>query len=223
MEDYMNSLKLGWIFPGIVLSVLITVVGVGIYQLNSDGNPWDRKKPEYNRNFSGSFAMEPKIVKKPAIKIAGYAIKTKTKGGEYVKALSKFWRDYCADGRQEKLHNELFLKSHEEYGASFPVNPENGEFEYVIGLEVKEGHDIPISYHVYTIPEALYAVFTMPPADEAIFTSSIQGAWKYIFNEWLPKSGYEFAANGVNFELYDERNMNNTDKIVDLCIPVVKK
>jgi len=37
----MYGYKLGWIVPVIVLSVLITVIGVGIYQINSDGNPWD--------------------------------------------------------------------------------------------------------------------------------------------------------------------------------------
>jgi len=220
----MNSLKFGWIFPGIVLSVLITVAGVGIYQLNSDKNPWSFDKKQINhRDFLKSVTMEPKMVKKPAIKIAGFANKTKTKEEEYFKAIPKFWHDYCTDGRQEKLHRELFLKGHEEYGACFPENPENGEFEYVIGLEIKEGHNIPKGYNVYTIPEALYAVFTTPPADEAEFTSSVQGTWKYIFNEWFPKSGYEFAANGVNFELYDERCMWNTDKIVDISIPVVKK
>jgi len=219
----MNSLKLGWIFPGIVFSVLITVIGVGIFQLNLDGNPWNGKKLKNNQNFSGSVVMEPKMVNKPAIKIAGFALKTKTKHGEHIKAVPKFWHNYSTDGRQEKLHNELFLKSHEEYGVSFPENPENGEFEYVIGLEVNEGQDIPKDYHVYTIPEALYAVFTTPPADEAKFTPTIQGTLKYIFNEWFPKSGYEFAANGVNFELYDERSMQNTDKVVDICIPVVKK
>jgi AraC family transcriptional regulator len=213
----MNSLKLGLVFPGIVFSVLITVIGVGIYQLNSDENPWNRKNQKYN------VTMEPKMVNKPAIKIAGFVLKTKTKNGKHIKAVPKFWYNYCTDGRQEKLHNELFLKNHEEYGASFPENPKNGEFEYVIGLEVEEGHDIPKGYHVYTIPEALYAVFTTPPVDESRFTSSIQSTWKYIFNEWLPKSGYEFAANGVNLELYDEQNMNNTDKIANICIPVVMK
>ena len=49
MEDYMNSLKLGWIFPGIVLIVLITVIGVGIYQLNSDGNPRDFGKKQVTK------------------------------------------------------------------------------------------------------------------------------------------------------------------------------
>jgi len=37
----MNGLKLGWIVPIIVLITLIIVIAVGIYQLNSHGNPWD--------------------------------------------------------------------------------------------------------------------------------------------------------------------------------------
>jgi len=37
----MYGYKLGWMIPVIVLSVLIFVIGVGIYQLNSDENPWD--------------------------------------------------------------------------------------------------------------------------------------------------------------------------------------
>jgi len=41
----MYGYKLGWIVSAIVLFVLIAVIGLGIYQLNSDGNPW---------NFGGS-------------------------------------------------------------------------------------------------------------------------------------------------------------------------
>jgi len=37
----MNGLKLGWIVLVVVLITLIIVIAVGIYQLNSDGNPWD--------------------------------------------------------------------------------------------------------------------------------------------------------------------------------------
>jgi len=36
----MFGFKLGWIVSIIVLSVLIAVIGIGIYQINSDGNPW---------------------------------------------------------------------------------------------------------------------------------------------------------------------------------------
>jgi len=36
----MFGFKLGWIIPVTVLIILIIVIGVGIYQLNHDGNPW---------------------------------------------------------------------------------------------------------------------------------------------------------------------------------------
>ena len=172
---------------------------------------------------NGGIVMEPKMVKKEPIKLAGFALKTRTKDGENFKAIPQFWQECMEDGRSEKLHGESFLKSHTEYGACFPENPENGEFVYVIGVEVQDGHDIPNDYHVCTVPEALYAVFSSPPAEKTNFPSSIQGTWKYIYSEWFPNSGYEFDNGKVDFELYDERCMGETGNVCDIYIPVVKK
>jgi hypothetical protein len=36
----MYGFKLGWVVPAIVLSVLLIVIGVGIYQVNMNENPW---------------------------------------------------------------------------------------------------------------------------------------------------------------------------------------
>lgn len=167
--------------------------------------------------------MEPKMVKKSPLKLAGFAFTTRSKYGENSKTIPKFWQEYMTGGKMEKLHKEPFIKNDAEYGACFPENPETGEFEYVIGVEVKEGGSIPKDYHSCTIPEALYAVFSTPPSDEQGFASAIQGTWKYIFSEWFPASGYEFDENGVDFELYDERSMGKTGRICDIYIPVVKK
>ena len=172
---------------------------------------------------NGGIVMEPKMVKKTAVKLAGLAIKTKTKDGENNKAIPQFWQDYMTDGRCKKLHGESFVKDHSEYGACFPRNPEDGEFEYVIGVEVKEGQPIPAEYHVCTIPESLFAVFSTPPADAANFSSTIQGTWQYIYSEWFPNSGYEFDGNGVDYELYDARCMSETGKVCDIYIPVIRK
>jgi len=50
----MYGLKIGWIVPVIVLFFLIAAVGVGIYQLNSDGNPWFfGEEPVYRWDFLG--------------------------------------------------------------------------------------------------------------------------------------------------------------------------
>jgi AraC family transcriptional regulator len=171
----------------------------------------------------GGIVMEPKMVKKTAVKLAGFVIKTKSKDGANNREIPQFWSDVIADGRINKLHGESFVKSHVEYGACFPENPGNGEFEYVIGLEVKDGHDIPKEYHVCTIPEALFAVFSSPPADRANFSPAIQGTWKYIYSEWFPNSGYEFDGNSVDYELYGGGPLGETGNVCDICIPVVKK
>ena len=122
------------------------------------------------------------------------------------------------------MHKEIFLKSHAEYGACFPKNPEYSEVEYVVGVEIKDEHNIPKDYHVCTIPEALYVVFTPPPADAGNLSSSIQGTYEYIFSEWFPNSEYEFMENGVDFQLFDEDNLGKTGKFfMSIHIPVVKK
>ena len=175
------------------------------------------------RYVSGGIIMEPKMVKMAAFTLAGFALRTRTEGGENNKAIPRFWQEYSRDGRMEKLHGESFLKSHTEYGACFPENPENGEFEYVIGVEVKDDHDVPGGYHVCTVPESLFAVFSSPPANDPGFVQAIQGTWNYIFSEWFPGSGYEYDGNGADFELYDERCMSAEGKVCDIYIPVVKK
>ena len=185
------------------------------------------KLPELKKTkqyINGGIVMEPKMLKLPAIKLAGFVLKTKVKGGENLKAIPQFWTACLTDGRVDRLTGELFAKNHALYGACFPENPENGEFDYVIGVEVREGGITGQDYCVRTLPEALYAVFTTPPAEDADFSSVIQGTWKYIYSEWFPKSGYEFDGNGVDFELYDEQSMGNkTGSVCAIHIPVVKK
>ena len=170
---------------------------------------------------NGGIVMEPKIIGKTAVKLAGFAVKVKNK--EYTEAFTNLWQEYAFDGRQKKLHGEAFIKNHVEYGACFPENPENGEFEYVVGIEVKDGHDVPKDYYVCTIPEALYAVFTPPPSDDEKLSFSIAGTYNYIFSEWFPNSGYEFMENGVDFVLCDEHCRGETGKFTEIYIPVVKR
>jgi AraC family transcriptional regulator len=177
-----------------------------------------KKSKQY---VNGGIVMEPKMIRKTVIKLAGFAVKVKNK--EYTEAFTNLWQEYAFDGRQKRLHGESFLKSHVEYGACFPENPENGEFEYVVGIEVKDKHDIPKDYYVCTIPEALYAVFSPPPSDKDKLSFSIQGTYKYIFSEWFPNSGYEFMENGVDFVLCDEHCKAETGKFTEINIPVVKR
>jgi hypothetical protein len=44
----MNYFK-GWIVPIIMLSILLTVIWVGIFQANSEINPWDIGRSDITR------------------------------------------------------------------------------------------------------------------------------------------------------------------------------
>lgn len=176
-----------------------------------------------NNYIIGGIIMEPKFVTLPAVKIAGFTLKTTATDGENNQAIPQFWKDYMTDGRMEKLHAEDFVKKHDEYGACFPEDPETGEFEYVIGVETREGAAIPGDYQIRRLPGATYAVFSTPPSNATNFSNTIQGTWNYIFNEWFAKSGYEYAPNCADFELYDDTCMSDTGKVCAIYIPIVEK
>ncbi|MCO7124382.1 AraC family transcriptional regulator [Sporolactobacillus shoreicorticis] len=196
----------------------------GTYRLHAHGAwPQPPNLPCTNTYSIGGIIMEPKFVTLPAVKIAGYVLKTTATDGENSQAIPQFWKDYMTDGRMKKLHAESFVKKHDEYGACFPEDPQTGAFEYVIGVEPLKEATIPDSYQVRELPSATYAVFSTPPSNAANFVSAIQGTWNYIFNEWFPRSEYEYAPNSADFELYDDTCMTDNDKVCAIYIPVVKK
>ena len=194
------------------------------YRLHAHcGRPLPPSLPCMKKYRIGGIVLEPRFVSLPAVRLAGFALKTTTVDGENSTSIPDFWSAYMSDGRVNRLHSESFVKNHVEYGACFPEDPETGEFEYVIGVEPKDGAAIPDGYHVCVLPPATYAVFSTPPSDAAGFVPGIQGVWDYIFNEWFPESGYEYAPNCVDFELYDDRCMSETGKVCDIYIPVIRK
>ena len=174
------------------------------------------------KNYNvGGIVMEPIIKTISTIKLAGYVIKTKNVDGENSTDIPAFWDAYMSDGRQKKLHGESFVKNHSEYGACFSEDMETGEFDYVIGVEIKDDVSIPPEYHTCEIPPATFAVFSTPPTSED-FSDTIQGTWQFIFNDWFPSSGYEYAPGCVDFELYKEESMCGPEMVCEIWIPVVK-
>ncbi len=175
-----------------------------------------------HHNLTGGIIMEPRIITRPAFKVAGYALKTTSADGENKRAVPAFWQEYMKK-HCESLHKALTPISHAEYGLCMDVDMETGEFRYVIGLEVPEDAVLPEGLDTATVPAATYAVFTTPPSDDRGFVDAIQNTWGYIYEEWFPESGYEYAPGCADYELYDERCMKDTGKQIEIAIPVVRR
>jgi AraC family transcriptional regulator len=94
----------------------------------------------------------------------------------------------------------------------------NGSFSYLIGMEVDDSDQIGKECVKITIPSAHYAVFNTPPADTGTFVRNIHKTWHYIYQVWLPQTG--FVHMGTHeFETYCEASYSFSEEI---WIPLAK-
>lgn len=160
----------------------------------------------------GGIVMEPKIVERKAFQVAGYAIKTN--GEKSTGDCPALWDKHNIEGWEEKRYQRLKPKKHGEYGVCIENNFDTGEFVYLIAVEADDPSGIT---------KDMYAVFTTTPVSGADFSKNIQSTWNYILQEWLPNSVWTWDENKPDFEFYDERCHGETNKVMDIYVPVVKK
>ncbi len=84
------------------------------------------------------------------------------------------------------------------YGVFYNTD-DNGNLDYMTGVEVADFSDLPKEFARLRIPEHLCAVFA-----HQSHVSGIRGTMNAIWNNWLPASEYA-AADAPGFERYDER------------------
>lgn len=85
------------------------------------------------------------------------------------------------------------------YGVMCGADPQAQTFEYMTGVEVAALDALGPGYGRMRIPAQRYAVFIHPG-----HASTLHTTWAAIWNDWLPRSGYQ-AANTPEFEVYGER------------------
>lgn len=173
--------------------------------------------------------INPKIVTLESFKVAGYGIKTDI-NGSYTKDVAAYWNYYNGNCLESRMYKILEPDKHAEIGMCFP-SKDDDFVEYVMGLTVNDYSKATKEMVRVEIPEAKYAVFTTMPCDTSNntveennnFQSAIQQTWNYIFEEWFPKSDYEYDDDKHDFEYYDERCHFRTDTVMDIYVPVKDK
>lgn len=112
---------------------------------------------------------------------------------------------------------EKHVYSIQNYGPDFDSMPET-KFEKWIGIEVSDFQDIPPEMETFILKGGPYAVFDFKGAIQD-FPKSRQ----YIFNEWLPNSGYNLDPR-PHFEILSEnysRDLQNIEE--EVWVPVKPK
>lgn len=83
------------------------------------------------------------------------------------------------------------------YGVCY--NTDASGFDYIAGVEVAPGTQLPSDIACVHVAARRYAVFR-----HAGHVSTVRGTFMAIFNDWLPRSGHQ-AADAPVFERYDEQ------------------
>lgn len=92
------------------------------------------------------------------------------------------------------------------------------EFEKWATVEVENQRNIPTGMQAFEIPQGLYAVFLHKGS-----ASTGDVTFNYIFQTWLPNSGYELD-NRPHFEILGAKYKNNLpDSEEEIWIPVKLK
>lgn len=169
--------------------------------------------------IGGIDKSEPKIVTldKP-IKFIGLGINTSNKAiYKDVKIVSN---EYYSIKKKNPIPNKqepwIFVAVSRNY------NKETGIFEYIVGDVVTKIDSIPTGLQSYEIPSLTYAIFPIRPKSSIAWGITIGRMKRYIYTEWMPKSGYEPAGIIDDFELHDDRSLGKHPEI-SLYVAIKKK
>lgn len=163
-------------------------------------------------SLKGAEPVKYRIVEKEGFKAVGVKRQFSCVNDEHLRLIPKLWEDVNSDGTCDSL---------------IPLM--NGELKGILGVCVSETKDRTIDYWVAVenvegssetfetldIPTSKWAVFEVHGA----MPHAMQNAWKKIYSEWYPSSGYEFAGT-AEFELYPEGNAYESNYYSEIWIPV---
>jgi AraC family transcriptional regulator len=107
----------------------------------------------------------------------------------------------------------------QSYGVCWGVDQDEGSFNYMAGVEVRPGANVPDGFETLTIAAHAYLVFRLTTTADDLHLQ-MQACAKEIWSERLPKSGYR-PVKAADLEVYGEDFMPNKDgAVVDFYLPV---
>ena len=226
------ALEFGFETPSGFAKAFRKEFGLSPSQYIRKSQQWKRwSTQEISIQKTGGTMIQPKIINRPAFQVAGFGIQTNITDGSYTKDIAVFWTHYDTYSWEKQMYDVLQPPKHGEVGIILPESRQSGTLTYILGVIVEDFSKVLPEMRTVEVPAAKYAVFTTPPVDltqggyqgeanTVDFPQSIRNIWKYIFEVWLPQSGYAFDESKIDFEFYDERCHFRPDAVMEIWIPI---
>jgi AraC family transcriptional regulator len=121
--------------------------------------------------------------------------------------------------RRHELNSRIgkHVFSIQDYPSNYSFVDANSEFDKWVAVEVQNADNLPEGMDSFVINGGTYAVFSFKGA-----VSEFPKSRAYIFEEWLPNSGYQLD-HKAHFEILSEDYSKDLQHIEeDIWIPVKK-
>lgn len=169
----------------------------------------------FSITIKGDQAMNYRIEKRDAFRIVGVGTREPMTMEDCFDKVPQFWQKVGREGWVPRMLP--LMDGSGPMGVLGVSLCENGDFSgYVVAVASQQpcGEGL----EAYTVPAGTWAVFEcvgpMPAAMQAL--------QKRIVSEWLPTSGYEYAA-APDIEVYGEGDQSAPDYRSQVWLPIVKK
>lgn len=191
-------------------------VAPGIFRKKSQPSlvsAFPRVTEQLLQSLSKGTTMEPKVVQRPALHVAGLSSRYKQQTRHNIPLL---WERFIGQLAQVKRVNQETYGIFE--GAESCEGASEVEIIYLAATQVSEDAALPKGWERKSLPGGSYLVFTHKGP-----ISKIRETIDYIWGVWLPQSRH-IRREAPDFELYDERfKMEDPESEVDLYIPIEEK
>ncbi len=153
---------------------------------------------------------EPQIVTlKEPIKLIGLEIDTNDKDiykdvGRVASSFNEIKKNYPIPNLKQPWASINISKNY---------NERTKTFTYIVGDVVTQFDAVPAGLSKYEVPAIIYAIFTIRPKSRFAWGITMGRMKKFIYTEWLPKSGYRPSGIIGDFELHDDRSLGKNPEI----------
>jgi AraC family transcriptional regulator len=148
--------------------------------------------------LKGDKAMEYRIEKGPAMRLAGIGTRVTSKDGSNFVEVPAFWDAVMRDGRWKALLAKADFARMGVCGLCRDFDMASGTFVYSIAIDEPESMEgMPAGSELIDVPASTWGKFT----SRGPLRPNIQDTIKRAFGEWLPASDWEHAGT-AEIEFY---------------------
>ncbi len=168
----------------------------------------------FHISIMGGTEMDYRIEKIGAFSAVGYKYRVGTE--KAFSSVPMIWQEVRQNGIAEKLLHLLGRNWEKSPGGILGILSDgdwgkNDDFSYYLAVPYEK--ETPVGMEKLNFPESQWVVFEAPDLTD------IQKAWKRLYTDWVPTSGY-FLADLPAVECYYPPGHNPQN---ELWIPIVKK